>query len=131
MSAAQSMSSRALMTTWSSVAAGNVITNPSSLPQASVILARRADREFSYSANFAPCSEFVSKDRRILRMKLQHFRQREDASMLACILLHRYWLKPWASSREQGLRHDSEIPHAAPCRPGRRLRPGFDRRSGL
>jgi hypothetical protein len=72
MSAARSMSSRAFMTTWSSVATGNVIENPSRLP-ASFIFARRTRQEFFYSADFGPGAEIISKMRRIAGMEAQHF----------------------------------------------------------
>src|SRR5258708_432536 len=88
MSAARSMSSRAFMTTWSSVATGNVIENPSRLP-ASLIFARRTRQEFFYSADFGPGAEIISKMRRIAGMEAQHLCRWQDLRLLGYILLHR------------------------------------------
>src|ERR1700730_54193 len=130
MSAARSMSSRAFMTTWSSVATGNVIENPSRLT-ASFILARRARQDFFYSADFAPAAEIISKIGGIARMEAQEFGRPQESRLLAYILLRCRWpgtrlLRNTDRNRE----HDREISHDAPCRPGRRFRPCSFRRAG-
>src|SRR5260370_15343130 len=131
MSAARSMSSRAFMTTWSSVATGNVIETPSRFP-ASFILARRARQDFFYSADFAPTAEIISKMGCIARMEVQEFARSQESRLLAYILLRCRWLgTSLPRNTDRNREHDREISHDAPCRPGRRFRPCALRRAGV
>src|SRR5260370_27564336 len=91
MVAARSMSSRAFMATWASVATGNVVETHSRFP-ASFILARRARQDFFYSADFAPTAEIISKMGCIARMEVQEFERSQASRLLAYILLHCRWL---------------------------------------
>jgi len=73
-------------------------SRPQLASQASSIFACRARHEFSYSGESAACLEIISNIPDIARMKLQDRGSSRYASLLACILLHRYGLSAKFSS---------------------------------